>query len=88
MKKQICMIVAVLCFGISEPLTVSAVEAGTYEELKAMSAALEAEAFPDPEAKYTLVTEGDFEYRQSAKTPISQRRKFRQKCRSFRSSAA
>ena len=62
MKKALCIAAAMLCAVMSAPVTASAVEAGTYEELRAKTGEQEAE-FPDPEARYEQITENGIHYR-------------------------
>ena len=63
--KRICSaaVCAALCAAaLLPPFSASAYDAATYEEYSAQLKQAEASQFPDPEADYTVVTEGDFEY--------------------------
>ena len=65
MKKTTCflLICALMCGYTSSPtLVADASDAATYQEYKEQVAAKEASAFPDPDARYTVVTDGDYEY--------------------------
>ena len=63
MKKIICIAAAVLCAAAAAPLPAYAIEAGTYEERAAIIREMNTAEFPDPDARFTEVTEGDFVYR-------------------------
>ena len=65
MKKMTCflLIYALMCGYASLPaLVADASDAATYQEYKEQVAAKEASAFPNPDARYTVVTDGDYEY--------------------------
>ena len=62
MKKMTCflLIYALMCGYASLPaLVADASDAATYQEYKEQVAAKEASAFPNPDARYTVVTDGD-----------------------------
>ena len=63
MKKIICIAAAMLCALTAAPFTASAIEAGTYADRREKTEQQGITEFPDPEAKYTVVTEGDLEFR-------------------------
>lgn len=60
MKKIVCLIsTAVLCAAAMPVLSVSATECVTYDEYKSQAEERAAAVYPDPDAAYTNVTEGD-----------------------------
>ncbi len=63
MKKTICTAAAVLFAVTSAAMPVSAIEAGTYQQRREIIQELGVTVFPDPNAGYLTVTEGDFEFR-------------------------
>lgn len=65
MKKTLSMLLAaaLICnFSTIVPVTASAIDAATYEEYNRQVNILKESEFPDPEIRYSIITENDFEY--------------------------